>query len=39
LLAAVPLMSPARVAETIRFLIELPPEASIHDVDVRAAGT
>jgi len=39
LLAVVPLMSPARVAETIRFLIELPPEASIHDVDVRAAGT
>jgi len=38
LLAAVPLMQPARVAETIRFLIELPPEASVHDVDLRASG-
>jgi len=38
LLAAVPLMSPMRVAETIRFLIELPAEASVHEVDLRASG-
>jgi len=38
LLAAVPLMAPARVAEAIRFLIELPAAASIHDVDIRGAG-
>ena len=38
LLAPVPLMPPGRVAETIRFLLELPTDASIHDIDVRANG-
>jgi NAD(P)-dependent dehydrogenase (short-subunit alcohol dehydrogenase family) len=38
LLSEVPLMAPARVGETIRFLIELPPEATVHEVDLRATG-
>jgi NAD(P)-dependent dehydrogenase (short-subunit alcohol dehydrogenase family) len=32
------MMSPARIAATIRFLIALPAEASVPDVEVRAAG-
>ncbi len=38
LLAMTPLISPVRVAEAIAFLIGLPPEASVHDIDVRAVG-
>ncbi len=38
LLGATPLLGPDHVAETIAFLIGLPPSASVHDVDVRAAG-
>jgi len=38
LLAMTPLISPVRIAEAIAFLIGLPPEASVHDIDVRALG-
>jgi len=38
LLAMTPLISPSRVAEAIAFLIGLPAEASVHDIDVRAVG-
>jgi NADP-dependent 3-hydroxy acid dehydrogenase YdfG len=39
LLSMTPLMSPARVAEAIAFLVGLPPDASVHDIDIRAVGS
>ena len=38
LVARVPVISPTRVAETIGFVIGLDPEASLHDVEIRAHG-
>jgi NAD(P)-dependent dehydrogenase (short-subunit alcohol dehydrogenase family) len=39
LLTAAPMIPPDRVAEAIELVIAMPPEASVHDIDVRGVGS